>query len=127
LCSNGENKVLPSSADGLPKEQSIVGPLQAILSSVVSIFFYAMLVSAVWKLFQIGTELGEIKNILADIRRDGGNPLAKSAAPAAAAAHSTPAATPAAMTGPISLESAEALLREVAAESQALSASERQR
>ena len=83
-----------------------MGSTQFILSSVMSIFFYAMVVAAVWKLFQIGTDLGEIKTILADIRRNAASPLAKP--------------VPSAFPGPISLESAEALLRQVGAESHAL-------
>lgn len=83
-----------------------MGPIQAILSGVITIFFYAMVIAAVWKLFQMATDLGEIKSLLADIRRN------------TASSETTPL-TPAAPipTGPISLESAEALLREVAAES----------
>jgi hypothetical protein len=95
------------------RSNSIVGPTQAILSSVMSIFFYVIVIAAVWKLFQIGTVLGEIKTILADLRRNAASPIAKP----------VPFAPPA-LPGPISLESAEALLREVAAESQVLAASE---
>jgi len=72
----------------------------------MSIFFYAIMIAAVWKIFQIATELGEIKTILADIRRNAASPIAKPIV-------SVP-------PGPISLESAEALLRQVAAESHAL-------
>ena len=104
-----------------------MGPLQAIVSGMLSSFVYAMLVSAVWKLFQIGADLGEIKKILSDIR---GNVPAKTAAPsvpvvATAPVVSAPPVLP--VAGPISLESAEALLREVGAESQALAAAERPR
>jgi hypothetical protein len=83
-----------------------VGATQVILSSVMSIFFYAIIVAAVWKIFQIATELGEIKTILADIRRNAASPIAKP--------------VPSPVPGPISLESAEALLRQVGAESHAL-------
>jgi hypothetical protein len=76
--------------------------MQAILSGVISIFFYAMIIAAVWKLFQVASDLGEIKNLLIEMRR------------------AKPIPPPIASTGPISLESAEALLREVAAESQAV-------
>jgi hypothetical protein len=78
-----------------------------------------MVVAGVWKLFQIGTDLGEIKAILADLRRAPGAP--------AAAAIAKPASFPPPTTvldGPISLESAEALLREVAAEAQVLEAAQ---
>jgi hypothetical protein len=72
---------------------------QEIVSGMMTILFYAAVALAAWKLFDIAKELGEIKAILLDIRRG--------AAPVSPA------------DGPISLESAEALLREVAAESHA--------
>lgn len=97
-----------------------MGATQAILSSVFTIFFYAIVVAAVWKLFQIGAELVEIKTILSDIRKSAGNPLARPAAPLASVSAPAPVIAPPA--GPISLESAEALLREVAAESHAIEA-----
>jgi hypothetical protein len=87
-----------------------VGPIPAILSGVMTIFYYGMVIAAVWKLFQVATDLGEIKTILAEMQR--------SRTP-------TAAAKPPALAGPISLESAEALLREVEAESHALAAAER--
>jgi hypothetical protein len=71
---------------------------QAILSGVMTAFLYAMVVAFVWKVFQISTDLGEIKTLLKEMRQ-------------------TPATPVPAPAGPISLESAEALLREVAAES----------
>jgi hypothetical protein len=103
--------------------------MQAIVSGMLSSFVYAMLVSAVWKLFQMSADLGEIKKILSDIRGAGNFP-AQSPAPGVSAVNTTPAVTPPPalpVAGPISLESAEALLREVAAESQALAAAERPR
>lgn len=95
-----------------------MGPVQAIMSSVMTIFFYAMVIAAVWKLFQVGADLGEIKQILSDIRSNVTNP----AKPMPVAA--VIPAPPPILAGPISLESAEALLREVAAESHALAAAE---
>jgi hypothetical protein len=83
-----------------------VGPMQAIMTSVMTIFFYAMVLAALWKLFQIATDLGEIKTLLTEMRRT--TPAVPKAPP-----------PPPILAGPISLESAEALLREVAAESQA--------
>jgi hypothetical protein len=77
------------------------------MSGVMTMFLFAMVIVTVWKLFQVSGELNEIKTLLTEIRR------------------TTPAAKPvetAAPSGPISLESAEALLREVAAESQAMAA-----
>jgi hypothetical protein len=91
-----------------------MGPLQAIVSSVISIFFYAMMIAAVWKLFQMATDLSEIKTLLADIRRNSTQSEARSIAPATRIPEPPPI-----LAGPISLESAEALLREVAAESHA--------
>jgi hypothetical protein len=87
-----------------------MGPVPAILNGVITIFFDAIILAAVWKLFQVATDLGEIKILLTDIRRNTVNPAVKPVE-AAAPAPSAPFA------GPISLESAEALLREVAAES----------
>ncbi len=101
-----------------------MGATQAILSSVFTIFFYAIVIAAVWKLFQIGTELVEIKTILSDIRKSAGNPLARPASLAPAASPVPASVPPPVLAGPISLESAEALLREVAAESHALEANE---
>jgi hypothetical protein len=99
-----------------------VGPMQAIMSGVITIFFYAMVIAAVWKLFLIAADLGEIKTLLTDIRRNTAGPTAANPVPAApvAAATRTPAPPPV-LAGPISLESAEALLREVAEEEHALS------
>jgi hypothetical protein len=77
------------------------------MSGVITIFFYAMIVAAVWKLFQVATDLGEIKTLLQEMRRGTITPKP------------IEAPTPA---GPISLASAEALLREVEAESHSLAA-----
>lgn len=96
-----------------------MGPMQAIMSGVISIFFYAMVIAAVWKLFLMASDLGEIKTLLADIRRNTAAP-APIATPAAPATKPAPVPPPV-LAGPISLESAEALLREVAAEEHALS------
>jgi hypothetical protein len=106
-----------------------VGPMQAIMSGVITIFFYAMVIAAVWKLFLMASDMGEIKKLLTDIRNNTASPLA-AAKPAplatptlahvpAASVAAAPVAPPI-LSGPISLESAEALLREVAAEEQAL-------
>ncbi len=91
-----------------------MGPMQAIMSGVMTIFFYAMVIAALFKLFQIATDLGEIKNLLTEMRKNASVPAPKPVA----------ALPPPALPGPISLESAEALLREVAAESNALAAAE---
>jgi len=93
--------------------------MQAIMSGVITVFFYAMVIAAVWKLFLIATDLGEIKTLLADIRRNTAGSAPAAVVPAAPVA-SAPAPPPV-LAGPISLESAEALLREVAEEEHALS------
>ena len=82
---------------------------QALLSSANVLIYYAALIAVVWKLFQIGKDMAEIKTLLKDASRN-----QTSVGPRAVAAPAVPEA------GPISLESAEALLREVAAESHAL-------
>lgn len=94
-----------------------MGPMQAIMSGVMTIFYYALVIAAVWKVFQVATDLGEIKTLLIEMRRTAPTPAMKSVDTVASA-------PPAILAGPISLESAEALLREVAAESHALSAVE---
>jgi hypothetical protein len=81
--------------------------MEAIMTGGMTVFFYALVVAAVWKLFQVASDLAEIKTLLSDIRRNTTN------------SSSAPVAAPLAMPGPISLESAEALLREVGAESEA--------
>jgi hypothetical protein len=86
-----------------------VGEMQAIMSGVMTLFLFAMVTITVWKLFQVSGELNEIKTLLTEMRRT----------PPAAKPTST---SPPILAGPISLESAEALLREVAAESQAMAA-----
>lgn len=98
-----------------------MGTMQAIMSGVITIFFYAMVIAAVWKLFLMAADMGEIKTLLSDIRRNTANPATVSAIPAAPVAVAAPApAQPPILAGPISLESAEALLREVAEEEHAL-------
>jgi hypothetical protein len=99
-----------------------VGPMQAIMSGVITIMFYALVIAAVWKLFLMAGDLSEIKTLLSDIRRNTASPAAANTVPAAPVAAATPIpAPPPVLAGPISLESAEALLREVAAEEHALS------
>ena len=86
-----------------------MGEMQAIMSGVMTLFLFAMVTITVWKLFQVSGELNEIKTLLTEMRRT----------PPGAKPTPTP---PPILAGPISLESAEALLREVAAESQAMAA-----
>jgi hypothetical protein len=71
----------------------------------------------------MAADMGEIKKLLTDIRNNTAGQTA--AKPVPLAAPTSVAATPVAppiLAGPISLESAEALLREVAAEEQTLAA-----
>jgi hypothetical protein len=44
--------------------------MQIVLSGVATLFVYAMIVAGVTKLFQIATDLGEIKDALNEIRRN---------------------------------------------------------
>jgi len=91
------------------------------MSGVMTIFFYAMMIAAVWKLFQMASDLGEIKTLLADIRRHTSGQEMK---PGDAVSSALTRQPPPILAEPISLESAEALLREVEAESHALAAAE---
>lgn len=101
-----------------------MGATQAISGSVMTIFFCAMVIAAVWKIFQATSELLEIKKLLVEIRHNTSSPIAQPvvapivAAPAAASAPVI--APPPVLSGPISLEAAEALLREVGEESEAI-------
>jgi hypothetical protein len=111
--------------------------MQAIISSVMTIFFYAIVIAAVWKVFQATSELAEIKKLLTDIRHNTSaatpapvvvsapvpQPVAPTPVPRAPIAVAPPPVNPM-PAGPISLEAAEALLREVAAESAALEKSQ---
>ncbi len=116
-----------------------MGPMQAVMQGVITIFFYAMVIAAVWKLFMMAADIGEIKKLLADIRSNTAAPaLRTSEVPASVPAAAIPAAAvpvatapvatapppppPPVPAGPISLESAEALLREIEAEERALAA-----
>jgi hypothetical protein len=107
----------------LTEEELHMGPMQAIMGGVMTIFYYAMLIAAVWKLFQAASDLGEIKNLLIEMRRATPVPSVNPVAVAAPAPTQVPAPPPV-LAGPISLESAEALLREIEAESHALAAAE---
>jgi hypothetical protein len=95
--------------------------MQAIMSGVITIMFYALVIAAVWKLFLMAGDLSEIKTLLSDIRRNTATPTAAQAVPAAHVAAAPPIPAAPVLAGPISLESAEALLREVAEEEHALS------
>lgn len=47
-----------------------MAPFQVVISSIVTIVVYSMIVAGVFKLFQIGTSLSEIKDLLQDIKRN---------------------------------------------------------
>ena len=44
--------------------------MQAFVSSVITIVVYAVILAAVVKMFQIGKDLSEIKDLLQDIKRN---------------------------------------------------------
>lgn len=79
-----------------------MGLVQAVVGSMITLIFYGVVAIAVWKLFQIASDLGEVKELLSDIRRN------LISLPPNPAGPIEPAPVP------ISLASAEALLREVA-------------
>ena len=116
-----------------------MGPMQAVMQGAITILFYAIIIAAVWKLFSMAAELAEIKAILKDIRSNPAAPAGQISAgvpPAAVPVANVSVAAPVASVpvagpppppapvpaGPISLESAEALLREIEAEERALAA-----
>ena len=101
-----------------------MGAMEAIMSGVMTVFYYAMLIATVWKLFQVATDIGQIKTLLLEMRKTQAPPAARPVEAAAPPPTQTQAQPPV-LAGPISLESAEALLREVEAESHALAAAER--
>ena len=51
-------------------EEKALAPVQAILGTLVSIVIYAVILMGVIKLFQIATDLSEIKDLLHDIKRN---------------------------------------------------------
>jgi|SRR5271154_3009186 len=46
-----------------------MGPLQIAVSGIMTILVYTVILFGVFKIFQIATELGEIKELLKDIKR----------------------------------------------------------
>lgn len=76
-----------------------MGPLQLILSGIGSLVVYGVMIAAVYKLFQIATDLSEIKDTLQDIKRN---------------TQDTP---PASWTSPPKQSSPESLMRALAAPS----------
>lgn len=43
---------------------------QEFVGGIANLVMFFLVIAAVWKLFQIGTDLGEIKNALLDIKRN---------------------------------------------------------
>ena len=113
-----------------------MGFVQTLVSGLLSIVAYGLLMAAVYKIFQLHTEMGEIKALLKDIRNNTDAPrapLASAPAPQAVQAAPIPAPAPISaptiapaapspipseLSQPMSVESAEALLRQVAMESE---------
>jgi hypothetical protein len=46
-----------------------VGPLQVAISGIMTILVYTVILFGVFKIFQIATDLSEIKEVLKDIKR----------------------------------------------------------
>jgi hypothetical protein len=46
-----------------------LSPVQAAISGIMTILVYTVILFAVFKIFQIATDLGEIKEVLKDIKR----------------------------------------------------------
>ena len=47
-----------------------MGTFQVMIGGVISIVFYSVVLGGLYKLFQISSDLGEIKDLLKDIRRN---------------------------------------------------------
>ena len=47
-----------------------MGPVQVAVSGLVTLLVYSLLLFSAFKIFQIATELGEIKELLKDIKRN---------------------------------------------------------
>ena len=45
-----------------------MGPLQVVFSGVVTLFFYAMILTGVYKLFRIHSELSEMKKMVTELK-----------------------------------------------------------
>ena len=76
---------------------------ETIVSGGLTVIVYTLILVSIYRVFQIGTDVGEIKELLKDIKRN------------AAAAESQKASAPASVSHPP--ESAEALVRAVHAAS----------
>ena len=47
-----------------------MGAVQVVVSTIGTLFVYAMIAAGVFKLFQIATDVGEMKDILKDMKRN---------------------------------------------------------
>lgn len=47
-----------------------MGPIPIVISSLFSIVLYALLIFGVYKVFQIGVDVNEIRDLLRDIKRN---------------------------------------------------------
>jgi hypothetical protein len=47
-----------------------MGTFQVMIGGIISIVFYSVVLGGLYKIFQISSELGEIKEVLKDIRRN---------------------------------------------------------
>lgn len=94
-----------------------MGSMEGIMSGVMTICFYAIVLAVVWKVNQVAADLSEIKTLLVE--------QCRTSAPPAAKPLQATVPVPPPPPGPISLESAEALLRQVEAESHVRAAGER--
>lgn len=47
-----------------------MGPVPMIISEIVSIVLYSLVICGVYKLFQIGVDVSEIRDLLRDIKRN---------------------------------------------------------
>jgi hypothetical protein len=51
-------------------EEGVLGPVQAVINGLISIVIYAIILAGVVKLFQIASDMSEIKDLLQDIKRN---------------------------------------------------------
>jgi hypothetical protein len=51
-------------------EENLLGAFQVMIGGVLSIVFYSVVLAGLYKVFQITSELGEIKELLKDIKRN---------------------------------------------------------
>lgn len=47
-----------------------MGPIPMVISGVVSLVMYSLVILGIYKVFQIGTDVNEIRDLLRDIKRN---------------------------------------------------------